>query len=59
MKAGYSVIHSVINGDKLIEVINRPIINTVINLGWIFPQTAYKKKDENTVGVWKLKQLKN
>ena len=59
MKAGYTVKNASITGDKLIEVINYQHSNTVLNMGWFYTETPYKLKDENTVGVWKLKQLKN
>ena len=59
MKAGYTVVNTLMIGDKLIEVINYERTNKVLNMGWIFPETPYKLKDENTVGIWKLKHFKN
>ena len=59
MKAGYTVSNVSFTGSKIVEVINYEHSNRVLNMGWIFPKTPYKTKDENTVGVWKIKQLKN
>lgn len=59
MEAGYRVIDAVGKGDTICEVRNNHKSNEVINLGWIFPNSAYKTKDNNSVGVWKLKQIKN
>ena len=59
MKSGYRVINSVSNGATAIEVINNEKENHIMNLGWIYLRTAYYTKDKSTVGVWKLKQLKN
>ena len=58
MKTGFEIINAVHKGDNIIEVINHQEDNSVVNLGWIFPKTAYIGKNHETVGVWKIKQLK-
>lgn len=59
MKAGYKVIDGLNSYDKILEVINKQKTNEIIHLGWISPITAYKCKSNDTVGVWKLKKIKN
>lgn len=59
MKAGYTVVDAVMSWDKLIEVINRSEKNEVVHLGWISPTIGVKCKSSETVGFWKIKQLKN
>lgn len=59
MKAGYKIIDGLSSYDKIMEVINNEKTNEIIHLGWINPITAYKQKGSETVGVWKLKNLKN
>lgn len=59
MKAGYNIVNSISIGNTAIEVLNRQDSNDIINLGWMYLKTAYIYKSESTVGVWKLKQLKN
>jgi hypothetical protein len=59
MKAGYTILNGVMNYDKIVEVINHEKINQVVNLGWLITASPYKLRSHETVGVWKLKQLKN
>ena len=59
MKAGYKVIDGLNSYDNILEVINKQKTNEIIHLGWINPFTAYKLRSYETVGVWKLKKLKN
>ena len=59
MKTGYTILNGVGKGDNIIEVMNHLETNQVVNLGWIFPKTAYSFRTKDTVGVWKIKKLKN
>lgn len=59
MKPDY-IIASFINYrfDKCIEVINDKFCNEVVNYGLSNIKAYNKSKDEDTVGVWKIKELK-
>ena len=59
MKAGYYTSNVISEGNSVIEVINNSESNLVMNLGWIYMKTLIALKSKNTIGVWKLKQLKN
>jgi hypothetical protein len=59
MKAGYTILNAVSNYDNIVEVINHEKNNEVVYLGWINTVTPYKTKSKESVGVWKLKKLKN
>ena len=59
MKEGYTILNAIMRGDNVIEVINHSDRNEVVNLGWVFPKTAYIAKNNKSVGVWKPKKLKN
>lgn len=58
MKAGFKIMNAISKGHTTVEVRNDPVLNHVFNLGWMFEKTAYTTKDENTVGIWRRKQLK-
>lgn len=59
MKAGYTILNSVMDIDKIIEVINYEKKSEIVHLGWTITSSPYKLRSHETVGVWKLKQLKN
>lgn len=59
MEAGYTVVNAVSGYDNIVELINHESKNQIVLLGWINKLNAYKLKSNETVGVWKLKKLKN
>lgn len=59
MKSRYTILNAVMNYDNIVEVINHQTKNQVVNLGWLIPSSPYKLKNHETVGVWKIKKLKN
>ena len=59
MKSRYTILNAVMNYDNIVEVINHQTKNQVVNLGWLMTSSPYKLKNYETVGVWKIKKLKN
>lgn len=56
MREGYRSFYNVnYKSDKFIEVANDEFTNEVINYGWNKRISYDASKDENTVGVWKIK----
>ena len=60
MKIRYTLFYLInYKEDKFIEVINDLFCNEVIHYGWNKRISYDASKDETTIGVWKIKKLKN
>jgi len=59
MKAGYTIIHDdyINESDTIMEVLNYDHKNTITFYAW--PDRSCFKVMSDTIGVWKIKQLKN
>jgi len=59
MKAGYKVDRILFKSDMFIEVVNYPEDNEVFIIGWKDYDGYLKSRNENTVGVWIIKNKCN
>lgn len=59
MEKGFTITTIVAySSDNIIEVVNYQTANCVFNVGWFNRSPVDGAKDSNTVGIWKIKNLK-